>query len=142
MKINKIFFVLGVLGLMAISAFAAVDTLSSDVDKLVGQGVGTAKVAGGGLLYMAAGWVPMTIILGATIIGYFGALKEKQPNDSAMKMITATISNGAYGYLGAVVVWALIGLLATGDPTKGVNMTIHFWKSGVQQVAGTDVFSK
>lgn len=142
MKISKALVGLGVLSLMAISGFAAVDTLSGDVDKLVSQGVGTAKVAGGGLLYMAAGWVPLMVILGATIYGYLGALKERQPNDSAMKMVTATISNGAYGYIGAVVLWALIGLLATGDPTKGVNMTIHFWSSGVSEVAGNDVFTK
>lgn len=139
---KKIFlFGLMFLGLGATALFGEGKTLSGDLDNIINQGVGTAKVAGAGFLYIVAAYLPPAIIIGATVYGWFGALKERQPNDSAFKMVTAAMTNGLYGYIAAVVIWALIGLLATGDPTKGVVMTYHFWSSGLETVAGNDVFS-
>ena len=130
---------IGLVTVGAMSAFGA-DTLSADVDKLIDGSVGTAQKGGAGMLYIAAGYLPGLVILGSAFYGWMGALKEKQPNDSAIKMITATLSNGMYGYIVAVVIWAIIGLMADGDVTSGAKLTIHFWSSGLADVAGKDVF--
>lgn len=140
MKKRNILLIVALLTLGAGSLFG-IETLDGNLDSLVKKGVGSSQVAGGGFFYMAAAYVPFTVIILALLYGIGSAMKERQPNDSGLKLVTSSIVGGFYGYVGALIIWVIIGLVVNQDMTSGFKMTSHYWSSSVKEVAGGDVFS-